>query len=266
MKSNQIPTWGYILIFFFGLQIFQNFITPILYPFLTSLAIPFYLQVIMMLGISNIVLLEVVCRFFFLQSLRAPSFSPSQLTDWPKLNSDAFSYYTKELEGLGFKFLGDYSSPTVKGMIRLFIHQEHYCMAEVGQIENHPIQCYLVSWLDDGWSLAVSNSQASFKQSSVAYAFFRLPRNLRIRIKGAEPYHLLELFQEWRGKVLNDLRISYQRELSVETYFSKERENFSKYGQRLLYSSLTWRLIEMYLFRLNPKMIWLGEYSKFRTS
>lgn len=72
-------------------------------------------------------------------------------------------------------------------MIRVFIHPQQMCFAEVGQLQEQQIFCALSSSLDSNWSVAVTNLTTTPKIHATAYAFLRLPRRIIRRLVGATP-------------------------------------------------------------------------------
>lgn len=58
------------------------------------------------------------------------------------------------------------------------------------------------------------------------------------------------------------MNVSIIRDMRAENYFEKERQKRLQQRKSLIRKSITWALLEMLLFYLNPKSEWLGDYSK----
>ncbi|HEY9826044.1 MAG TPA: hypothetical protein V6D19_11385, partial [Stenomitos sp.] len=171
MRSQNLPFWALFLVAFLVIQIFGKLLSWVLLPWLATAGLSESVGFIIFFGLLNIFIFEVFVRLQLLQSVQMPKYAPTTVEDWPHLNKDALNYYTSALEQLGFASLGDYSAPTLRGMIRVFIHPQQMCFAEVGQLQGQQIFCALSSSLESNWSVAVTNLTTTPKIQATAYAF-----------------------------------------------------------------------------------------------
>ena len=96
---------------------------------------------------------------------------PFAFEPFPDLDEDRLAEYTEAFEALGFRRLKDYTTRTdldngITGFARLLVHPREHCFAEVNQAflsgaTAAPMRCMLVSRLEDGWSVTVSDRQPS---------------------------------------------------------------------------------------------------------
>jgi hypothetical protein len=264
MNDKKMPRWALILIYIVVFQISGAWIMPVLLSCLKFLGLKgFYLSVtglILQLGL----IYEILGKFSILQAVKPPRFELTKVENWPHVNLDALTYYTEELQGLGFTILGDYTSPTMKGMMRIFAHSELACFAEVSQLVGNQIFCSVSSALEGDWTMAATNLESSTLVRATSYAFLRLPRKLRRYILKATPVVLLETFLDWRSQIIQDLSIQPLKDISVEMFFSHTHKAFLQMHHRLLLSSIVWRQLELLFCILFPQSDWLGDYPKLK--
>jgi hypothetical protein len=209
--------------------------------------------------LQNVVLLEFFGKLLIFHAFKPPRFEATKVENWPHINLDALTYYTNELQKLGFTILGDYTAPNIKGMMRLFSHPEFGCFAQVGQLKGHQIFCTISSELEAAWGMSVTNLKIS-----ADYTFERSPRRIHRYIPNATPAVLLEMLLDWRSQVTKDLSIQPLKDSSVELFFAQSRKRFVKIRRRILFRSVIWGLLEDFLFKLKPYTEWLGDYPKLK--
>ncbi len=124
--------------------------------------------------------------------------------------------------------------------------------------------CSVSCQLEQQWSLAVSNLAYTSKPSAISYAFLRAPRNLSQRIEHVNAELLFRSLLEWRERACYDLNLASLEDVSVESYFDIQCRKRLAQRRNMLRKSITWGLIEMLLFTINPKSDWQGDYSKFK--
>lgn len=256
MNAKKLPKWGLILIFVIAFHIVANWSIPALSSWLVSLGLHGFPNFFIGLILHIVLINEIIGKFIFLRMLKPPIYEPTKVEDWPHLNLDALTYYTNEFQGLGFTSIGDYTTPAIKGMIRTFSHSELNCFADVGQLAEQQIYCLILSELESDWTIAVTNLESTPTSRASSYAFTRLPRIIRRTISNATPTTLLQALLNRRSQMIKDLSIQPLKDVSIEMHFGRTRERFLKIRNRLLWSSISWRML-VYLFcklifRLKP--------------
>jgi hypothetical protein len=245
--------------------VWRNIGKPIsnwIYWGLTSIGFPIPLVQIILVALPIILLLEIIVKLLLLKSVSPQKFIFTQAELWPHINQDELNRCTLELEQLGFVQLTDYTlSSSNTALARLFAHPDKFCFVEVFQIGNLPMVCSISCLLEKNWSLAVVNRSAL---SAISYAFFRQPRKLVKKIENAPVDILFQSLLEWREQVCSDLNLRLIQDVRSETYFEKQHSNQADRKHVLLRKSVILALLEMFLFSLNPKTEWLGDYSKLK--
>jgi hypothetical protein len=264
MRTKKLTFWKFFLIAFVAIQFLDRLVLPLLWSGLGMLGLPVWAQGLLKLVLPSIIIFETVGRLLLLRALKFSHYEPTQIADWPQLNAEALVYYTDELQKLGFTVLGDYTAPTIKGMMRLHVQPDLACLAEVGQIEGQQIFCTVSSYLEDNWFLAATNLSGTPIALGVGYGFMRLPRQLHRRLPNAKPAVLLETLLDWRTQITTELSVQPLPDPSPEMYFAASLNSFAQRRHRLWRSSIIWRMIEALLFALNPKSTWLGDYPKYK--
>ncbi len=210
-----------------------------------------------------IVLFEVVAKLLFMIAIPDRyRHEPTQLETVPSIDSDSLNAYTRSLEALGFTKLGDYKGiESSSDVSRLFTHAEYHCFAEVSELIGQlPMNCLIVSALEQNWRLVTTDRQKSLT-SATAYAFFRQPHVLSVYESGAEPQQLLRSHLALRQQMMTDLHLQILPDLSAQAFLDLIQRDRTQQKQRLWRKSVLFGLVEMLLFSLNPKDEWLGEYA-----
>jgi hypothetical protein len=247
MNAKKLPKWGLILIFVIAFHIIAKWSVPALSSWLSSLGLNGFLNFSIGLILHIVVINEIIGKFIFFRMLKPPIYEPTKVEDWPHFNLDALTYYTNELQSLGFTSLGDYTTSAIRGMIRTFSHSELNCFADVGQLAEQQIFCLISSELESDWAIAVTNIESTPTSRASSYAFTRLPRTIHRTISNATPTALLQALLNRRSQMIKDLSIQPLKDVSIEMHFCRTRERFFKIRNRLLRSSISWRML-MYLF------------------
>lgn len=253
------PKWVLVIPAFVAFHILNRWTSRILVFWLISFGLNGFLSFFIIAILQNVVLLEVFCKFLILQAVKPPRFESTKVENWPHFNLDALNYYTNELQKLGFTLLGDFTAPSIKGMMRLFSHPEHVCFAQVGQLTGHQIFCTISSELDADWGMSATNLKITAN-----HTFERLPRKMNRYVLNATPAVLLESLLGWRSQVTKDLSIQPLKDSSAELFFVQSRKRFIKMRRRILFSSIVWGLLDDLLFKLKPYTEWLGDYPKLK--
>jgi hypothetical protein len=266
MNTKTLPKWVSILILVVAIQIIMKWSVPTLRFWLTALGLHGFQNSLIGLVLHLLIFYETAYRFFIIRSVKPTRFEPTKLKDWPHVNLDGFAYYTDELQKLGFTLAGDYTSPTFKGILRLFIHPEFECFSEVVQFPGQQMFCTVFSSLEENWTMTVSNKENTAAACANNYVFLRLPRKINRFISKANPTTLLETFLDWRRQVSMELSIQPLKNVSSEMYFAQAQKLRRDISQRLCFSSFTWNAFESLVYRrlIKPPADWLGDYPKVK--
>lgn len=213
-----------------------------------------------------ILCLEILLKVIFLKILKPSTFHQIEINqdrDLPPEELVIFEKYESELKDIGFIKIIDYTISSVEGFTRLFKHPQHSCFAELSYTKEHSIFCSLVGAYEQNWTLCVNNVQANPNLLAVNYAFLRLPQDLS-KILDEEPEYLLGTFLTWNQEITERLGIVILNDMNVTQYFNLCNSQRAKQRKSLSKKSIVICLIEMYLFKKNPKYEWLGDYRKLR--
>ena len=222
------------------------------------------LPVLVIDAIAWILLLETVTKFLLLQVVPPFTANKTYLKAHSHLNLDIqkFHNYSNLLQEIGFKKLTDYTCPSIRGMACLFYYPQHNCYAEVGMLEGHSAFCSIVGGFENDWFFAVTNHNPSINLKAISYVFLTLPRTM-CKIFDEEPKLLFESFLNWQSEVKSKLAVETIAIADEEMYFTWERNKRKMQRQRLMRRSIVLSLIRMFLFSLNPKTEWMGNYPKY---
>lgn len=225
-----------------------------------SLELPIYLASILPL----ILLPEVLLKLLLFQAVPPYTSNKTTLENCSHFNVDIdkFKNYCSDLETVGFEKLIDYGVPNSKGMARLFYYPEYNCYAEVAMVEGTSVFCSIVSGFEENWFFAATNHNSSVNLRAISYVFLSLPRTM-CKIFNEEPKALFESFLHWQSEVQNKLSVETIAIAGEEMYFAWERNKREMQRQRLMRKSIIISLIKMFLFSLNPKSEWMGDYPKY---
>jgi hypothetical protein len=192
-------------------------------------------------------------------------FRTARAADFPGLDTEGLEEYTQALEGLGFRQLTDYTPLTElanfpRGFGRLFVHPEEHCFAEINQAfasgQRVPLRCCVMSFLDDGWSVATTDRVAT-KHNYL----MRRPRAAWRSLPGERPAGLVKAHLKLRRQMTADLGVEVVEEGTAGAYFEREREANRQRKQAVRQRSGLGILLDHWLFDRNPKTEWLGEYA-----
>ena len=190
--------------------------------------------------------------------------------DFPGLDRAHFEQQTRTLEELGFEILADYklTNSVVVGFARCFSHPQQYCFCEINQCfptNGDPISnCFIGSLLQQDWMLVHLNQPISIA-NSLSY-LWRSPRTVVFFLPaGAHPHlpTLLQTHLEMRQQMVRNLGITVQTDVSWEAYQAHEQQMTTYRRQRLQQRNFFLGMLEVLLFELNPKSVWLGDYARW---
>lgn len=207
-----------------------------------------------------------------------PEMIAASIDEYPRLDHTSLENYTQTLESMDFNYLGDIGLGGEQGknnpaMARVFWHSKHNCFAEVAQnfsgtdpAKDVGMRCTFGSLLDKPWLLATSNMAEGNNGFS---HMMRRPKSLwqnfpeygstDIDDVQESLYKHLEL----RQAISSTLNIEAQTDLTLESFIHHEEDEGVQRRIVLEKKRILLALIEAYLFELNPKTEWLGDYAKF---
>jgi hypothetical protein len=200
------------------------------------------------------------------------SLPPATPAQFPMLDGEGLSRYTRELEGMGFTRLLDFSllsdSRTyTPNFCRLFAHPRHHCFATACQTfpkgkSPLPLKCSLESGLQNGWSLAFTDRRPQAVSSLV-----RRRRALGVCMPEATTSELLQAMLKMRSQVCVDLGISPLNDDSLEAYISRKQRAASEARAAVEEKNFAKGLAQVFLRKFSlrkkkPEYSWLGDYPK----
>lgn len=214
-------------------------------------------------AIAWILVIEIITKLMLLKAVPPFVVNQTSLEAHSHLNLDTelFDYYCSELEAIGFEKLTDYTSPSIKGMARLFYYPQHNCYAEVGMLAGFSAICSIVSGFEQDWFFAATNNNMSTNMKAISHVFLSLPRIMH-KTFNEEPRILFNSFLSWQSEIKQNLSVEVIAVTDEEMYFAWERGRRKIQRQRLSRKSVIVSLIKMLLFSLNPKSEWMGDYKK----
>ena len=124
------------------------------------------------------------------------------------------------------------------------------------------LRCMLNGYLEDGWSVGVSNGQPL-----AASAFVRRSRAIGISQPAAAPTELLPRFLQFRDQVCADLGLRPIADTSLATYIRRTLESLAEIREAMDRKSLVMGLGQYYaralgLQRRRSQLVWLGDYPR----
>jgi len=258
--------------------IFGAFLWPFLTYYLTAifkgLARPESLILIfvpvMVLWIIVILSLLLSAKPVFLQELSKDlEFVPVDADEFPQLDINSLQRYTDALESAGFVQLTDFTIVSEnRCFVRLFVHPQHYCWAEVGQMffkskKPMPIAASITSALEPNWSLSTTDREVNRFLFGISY-MWRHPRTLWISKPGVTPSKLFQTHLQRLRQIVStlNLEVTELTDTSLDAYCALEREARIKRKQVIQRKNTIVGLIEVLLFAVNPKQEWMGEYGE----
>jgi hypothetical protein len=200
------------------------------------------------------------------------SFPPATPAQFPALDIESLDRYTRELEGMGFNLLLDFSlvsdSPnTPPSFCRLFAHTRHHCFGTITQFFPRgkaalPIRCGFEGCLQDGWSMGFTNGKPQ-----AAGSLLRRRKALGASMPGVTAAELLQAFLKMREQVCMDLGISPVNDDTLQAFMNKTQRSASELKDAVQQKNFIKGLPEVYLRKFalpktQPEYIWLGDYPK----
>lgn len=193
-------------------------------------------------------------------------FRTATLEKFRDLDEAKLDKLSSKIEKLGFTRLTDYTVKAdidlpSKGFARLFVHEEEHVFAEINQAfldsgGATPMRCTFVSFLEDGWSVSVTDRVPS-KESYL----MRRPQAVWRSLPSEAPSKLFEEVLDLRAEMEKELDIAPLTDDTADAYFDHERHANL---ERKDVVRARWALgiaIELWLFERSPKREWLGDFA-----
>jgi hypothetical protein len=279
MSSKKIsPTLESLNTFFktLGFVAFYAAVIPFVITWWFSGSLPQAIAMAFGFSILAIILFCGTVKSQIVKSVGVPHMFQIDINEYPQLNHTSLENYTQSLEALGFKYLGDLGSRLGESlsMVRVFWHSTHNCFTEVGQnfCEADPnkdisMRCCFGSLLkksaEKQWALGTSNMVEGM--SGISY-MMRRPNSLWQNFPeyGIDDVQkLLRNHLELRNAICSSTNIEIQANRTLESYIHHEEDESVQRYAALEKRNILVALIEAYIFELNPKSEWLGDYTKF---
>jgi hypothetical protein len=192
-------------------------------------------------------------------------FKVAVLTDYPQLDLVWLYQQTSILESLGFVELIDYDVKPGFGFARCFAHPEHYCFAEIGQAFKETGEVIaqnfaFFSILQQDWVISEINREIN-SSDGIAY-IWRHPQQIRRYHANIDVEKLFYSHLQFRQQILNDLDIDLSTDISWNAFKTQEQQATIFRKQAIRRKNLLMAMLEVTLFEIKPKSLWLGNYPK----
>ena len=200
------------------------------------------------------------------------SFPPATPAQFPMLDLEALDRCTRDLEGMGFTRLLDFSLVSDSGsnppsFCRLFAHVRHHCFGELSQIFPKgkaplPLKCSIQSCLQNGWSMSFSN-----RRPIAAGSLLRRKKAIGVFMPDVAIAELLAAFLKMRDQVCFDLGISPLSDDTLQAYIDKTQRAVGEMREAVQEKNFVKGVPEVYLrkfslMKTKPEYVWLGDYPK----
>jgi hypothetical protein len=200
------------------------------------------------------------------------SFPPATPAQFPMLDLDALERCTRELEGMGFMRLLDFSlvadsATHPPSFCRLFAHTRHHCFGELSQIFPKgkaplPLKCAFQSCLQNGWTVSFSN-----RKPIAAGSLLRRKKAIGVFMPDIAIPELLPAFLKMRDQVCFDLGISPVNDDTLQAYIDTIQRAIGEMREAVQEKNFVKGVPEVYLrkfslMKTKPEYVWLGDYPK----
>jgi hypothetical protein len=200
------------------------------------------------------------------------SFPPATPAQFPMVDLDALERCTRELEGMGFTRLLDFSlvsdsAANPPSFCRLFAHVRHHCFGELSQIFPKgkaalPLKCSFQSCLQNGWTVAFSN-----RKPIAAGSLLRRKKAIGVFMPDVPIPELLPAFLKMRDQVCFDLGIAPVNDDTLQAYIDKMQRAVGEMREAVQEKNFVKGVPEVYLrkfslMKTKPEYVWLGDYPK----
>jgi hypothetical protein len=255
------------------------------------------------LGLSIYFVLTLIIGVYELKKLAINSVPENirmvatQASFFPELDTQRLEQYTRELEGLGFEKLREYSITSSNGkevpcFARVFVHPTQHCIAEVGQVfaphvENAPLACVIFTTFENSGDnlrpqLSTSAAPIPSAQSEADVAklddsiwalatssreldpilwTLRHPRKLISTHPKESPAGLFKIHLAKRDELARTLELDVSRDITFETFEYRVAVSNARLERAL-------RRKNPFLFLYEWKMVaprhdeWWGDYPR----
>ncbi|MCI0376948.1 MAG: hypothetical protein L0215_05035 [Gemmataceae bacterium] len=250
-----------------------DWIEALLYKFFAAQDVPEYIAYILagvVLGIPGAFIYMYLTKSMIVEAMPEDiDFSSIKPSEFKEMDFEKLASLTEKVEALGFKRLTDYTVTAdidmgTKGFARLFVHPAEFVFAEINQAffgedgdPAAPMRVTMTSQMEDDWSVMTTNRSPT-KESYI----MRRPRAVWRSFPKEDPEGLLDELLKLRKKMLRDLEIDALTEKTADAYFEHERLANTDRKDAVRGRWAFMLLIEFWLFDMNKKFQWMGEYAK----
>lgn len=203
--------------------------------------------------------LEIYLKFQFLRALANHPPTLTTPAHWPNLDPAILQEHSQTFEKIGYTWLTDFTYPNQPGLIRLMVHSQAGCMAEIGQLERQPVNVSISSPLEQGWFCFV-NTRKTGKVMDLAswWVFFRQPQDLHKRFEALSTAELHDEFLDFRQELCQRLKLQVIPIQSAEQFFGLVAQRRAKARHQIWNKSIVLGYLEMLIFATNPKYEYVG--------
>jgi hypothetical protein len=229
-----------------------------------------FIDKLIVVGLIFFVCLEILAKSSIILHIFRSKYVLTSSDKWQDLEieeSQQLDRWTTEMLNIGFIQVGDYemkASRYESFTAKVFFNDKNSYFGGIFKVGKRQLFCSLFLMLEQKWSLTVSNNSDPQLQAD-NYVFQRLPRHpfkVSPNISPTALYHLLDNLREDLPFPFGVFKITNNTAMTIMlTAISKGRVIT---GRRLLPKSMIWLLIEYWWFTSNPRLEWLGNYSKLK--
>ena len=200
------------------------------------------------------------------------SFPPAAPGQFPSMDVASLDRYTTEFESMGFVRVLDFSLVSdgqnyPPSFCRLMANTRLHCFGEMTQFfpaakPAMPMKSSILSTLEDGWSLAVSD-----RKPQAAASLMRRRKALSVCMPEATTSELLQFFTKMREQVCQDLGVSLMTDDTLEAYIARTQRVLvdirQSVKQRNFFTGIpNYYYRKLSLLNTRKEYIWLGDYPK----
>ncbi|MCI0737918.1 MAG: hypothetical protein L0Y72_02660 [Gemmataceae bacterium] len=251
----------------------MDWIEALLYKFFAAQDVPEYVAYLLagvVLGIPGFFIYIYLTKSMIVEAMPEDvDFSTIKPSEFKEMDFEKLASLTEKVEALGFKRLTDYTVTAdidmgTKGFARLFVHPTESVFAEINQAfygedgdAAAPMRVTMSSAMEDDWSVMTTNRSPT-KENYI----MRRPRAVWRSFPKEDPEGLLEELLKLRRKMQRDLEVEVLTEKTADAYFEHERQATTDRKDAVRGRWAFMLQIEFWMFDMNKKFQWMGEYAK----
>jgi hypothetical protein len=213
----------------------------------------------LVLVISTVLMCEVVGKIAILSVLSPKQHIATAAQDWPDIDHHKLEDYTLSLKDLGFKPVLDFTYEKEDYMLRLFMHPQEACLAEVGQLKNQPMAVHFMTVWEQGWALGVGNSARNPKNEVLRRELLSQPGDIIKNMQNASVEQMYAEFISMRNRVNSHLQIQPMLLKSIDDYFEFLEQRQAVQRKALLWKSILLVQIKLQFAARNSSPAYFGK-------